>query len=479
MNHLCLLYPSATLASMYDPLDGMNRKLSLRDIRSEIQEKIVGQLNRMKFRVQSENQRRDERWYYIAPLLMDQADIRTKEWFRHPLLRDIAEDSDGVDDSGDDNTNISKHLQQLKGLYDETDALNLGQMPRDLEEVLVNMVLASPAVCALRMVQPDTPTSIDLALQLAKTIIDRFNTQEAIAIVDLSYDKAGQGIHWKSILRYCVDGNLQSVLDEYAHMMLEGYDSNSWDRQEINSELIKDMIQTLKTHITSTNVDTYANFSEHVKNTGKTNGKERLMRMRSSYAVGFYDTKHEGKSIQRKDNIRASFNSPFRPFVLASTSIGQEGLDFHYYCRKIVHWNLPTNPIDLEQREGRINRYKCHAIRQNIAHKYGETIFQSDLWHEMFRRALDDQRKSETSELIPFWCLSKQDDESTPYKIERVVPLYPLSKDSARYERLMKILSLYRISLGQARQEELIDYLFDEGFEDMSELFMNLSPYFR
>ena len=40
----------------------------------------------------------------------------------------------------------------------------------------------------------------------------------------------------------------------------------------------------------------------------------------------------------------------FRPFVLASTSVGQEGLDFHTYCHRLVHWNLPSNPVDLEQR---------------------------------------------------------------------------------------------------------------------------------
>ena len=44
-----------------------------------------------------------------------------------------------------------------------------------------------------------------------------------------------------------------------------------------------------------------------------------------------------------------------RPFVLATTSIGQEGLDFHNYCRVIMYWNLPSNPMDLEQREGRKN----------------------------------------------------------------------------------------------------------------------------
>jgi len=273
--------------------------------------------------------------------------------------------------------------------------------------------------------------------------------------------------------------NLQAVLDEYAHMLLEGYDFSQRDRKERNSVLIKDMIRTLKTHTASYNVDTYQHFSDNIKYSKKISRKERYMRMRSSYAVGFYDTKSEGKSVQRKDNIRLSFNSPFRPFVLATTSIGQEGLDFHYYCRNIVHWNLPGNPIDLEQREGRINRYKCHAIRQNIAYKYGKMSFQSDIWQEMFNQAQKRESNSETSDLVPFWCLPEQENEPQPYKIQRVVPLYPMSRDSARYERLIKILSLYRLSLGQPRQEELIDYLFERGFEGMGELFMNLSPYFK
>ena len=146
-----------------------------------------------------------------------------------------------------------------------------------------------------------------------------------------------------------MDGNLQAVLDEYAHMLLEGYDFSQWDRKERNGVLIKDMIRTLKTHTASYSVDTYQHFSDNIKHSKKISRKERYMRMRSSYAVGFYDTKSEGKSVQRKDNIRLSFNSPFRPFALATTFIGQEGLDFHYYCRNIVHWNLPGNPIDLEQ----------------------------------------------------------------------------------------------------------------------------------
>ena len=69
----------------------------------------------------------------------------------------------------------------------------------------------------------------------------------------------------------------------------------------------------------------------------------------------------------RKSVVREAFNSPFWPFVLATTSVGQEGLDFHLYCRDVLHWNLPSNPVDLEQREGRINRRDCLAVRESIA----------------------------------------------------------------------------------------------------------------
>ena len=153
-------------------------------------------------------------------------------------------------------------------------------------------------------------------------------------------------------------------------------------------------------------------------------------------------------------------------------------MDFHNYCRRIVHWNLPSNPIDLEQREGRINRFECLAIRQNIAKRYGNINFSKDIWKEMFFEAQNVENNGEGSDLIPFWGLTEQEDM---IKIERIVPMYPFSRDELAYERLIKILSLYRLTLGQARQEELIEYLFKscEDLDDVRELFINLSPYYK
>ena len=90
--------------------------------------------------------------------------------------------------------------------------------------------------------------------------------------------------------------------------------------------------------------------------------------MPGRFALRFSDERgDDGQAVNRRASVHRAFNSPFWPFVLASTSVGQEGLDFHLYSHAVVHWNLPANPVDLEQREGRVHRYKGHAVRKNVA----------------------------------------------------------------------------------------------------------------
>src|SRR5204862_7386184 len=118
---------------------------------------------------------------------------------------------------------------------------------------------------------------------------------------------------------------------------------------------------------------------------------EEPIRLRTRFAMRFGDQEaDESAEPTRADQVRSAFNSPFWPFVLATTSVGQEGLDFHTYCHAVVHWNLPSNPVDLEQREGRVHRYKNHAVRKNIAHDFGMLAIDEephDLWEWMFTQA--------------------------------------------------------------------------------------------
>ena len=362
------------------------------------------------------------------------------------------------------------HLRDIeKGVREKiTSKLDKIRSVHGLEDVevstLVNLAIASPANCFYRIFK-----NVQLAERLAQAFIRYLNTSEKTAIIELATESKRQAqAHWQDVLTYCKQGNLQATLDEYVHYLTNG------DSKKLN-EGLADTIQTaLELRTTNYTIDTFPRFKSRVQ---KMKSSDKEVTMRSHYATAFAQGTGE-KGQDRKENLQCSFNSPFWPFVLASTSIGQEGLDFHPYCRKIMHWNLPSNPIDLEQREGRINRYKCLAIRQNIALTYGERVKSQwvgdDIWNHLFEAAVAEKQEGQ-SELIPFWCLGK----NQRIKIERIIANYPVSIDEERYKRLIQVLSLYRLTMGQARQSELLEYVFDNFNhpEELRHFFINLSPF--
>ncbi|MCC8136682.1 MAG: hypothetical protein LIO76_01210 [Clostridiales bacterium] len=466
MSLFCLLYPSAVLAEAYDPIALMNGHMSLKEIEGLVGKKLESRLDGIEKRYGTGFMfgRADERWYYLAPMLLD--GIPYVQGWIADIKKQMQTDNETFMEKG--NKGFLTHIARLERYISDPDHIALGKRPADLVKILVNMALGSPAICAYRSNGQDEAK----ATELARVFVNNFNLPEATAIIDLAYGKSSDdNSHWQNVLKYCRDGCLQSMLDEYRHILSE---SVGFGDEEDKTEVIHTMmVESLRIHTASYAVDTYRSFSRKIagKNTDE-------IRIRSNFAVGFTKDAGDNESqINRKESVRNAFNSPMRPFVLATTSIGQEGLDFHNYCRKVMHWNLPSNPIDLEQREGRVNRFKCLAIRQNVAERYGDITFKNDVWAEMFAAAAEGEKQEGQSELVPFWCFGKNQD----VKIERIVPMYPVSRDEVNYERLVKILSMYRLTLGQARQEELLDYIFKEfdDTEKLKDLFMDLSPYSR
>lgn len=465
MNLFCLLYPSESLSNMYSPMETMNAKMSLVQIESGIRKNLKEKLDKLQHEYALPLQKKlDERWYYMAPMLMDGVDY-VNDWMQ--IVTQEMRYSDEDDTTTERGTKgFLTHIEKLQEIVDSIKNLDLGKQPDDLLDTLVNMVLGSPAICIHR----SNGHQVQRATALAKVFVNNFNLTESTAIVDLAYGRCkDDNSHWQNVLKYCKDGCFQAMFDEYFHMLFDavGFSENA-DKMELIHGM---MMDSLKIHTATYTIDTFQTFKSRMSNE-----KVKNVGIRSSYAVGFTkDAGDNAKIVNRKESVRNAFNSPLRPFVLATTSIGQEGLDFHNYCRKIIHWNLPSNPIDLEQREGRINRFKCLAIRQNVAEKYGDITFKENIWEEMFQTAAESEKQESQSELVPYWCFGK----NQKIKIERIVPMYPMSKDEVNYERLIKILSLYRLTLGQARQEELLEYLFTQ-FDDTNELknlFIDLSPF--
>ena len=254
--------------------------------------------------------------------------------------------------------------------------------------------------------------------------------------------------YWRRVLVYCAQHNLQAVLDEYAHYLVDAEGLGARPAEERAIGVARAMAQALAIRPSQIDVD-----DVHVDGEALAISK---FQMRGRFAMRLADYKDEDGAVARLGGVRDAFNSPFRPFVLATTSVGQEGLDFHPYCYRVYHWNLPGNPVDLEQREGRVHRFKGHAVRLNLAERQATVVrgrgqAPDDPWKLMFECARSEAAVD--TDLIPYWIYEGS------VRVERRVPMLPFSREVTRLAWLKRSLTVYRLAFGQPRQDDLLDYL--------------------
>ncbi len=464
------IMPWPTLAEKIDPLAIAikNREpVSVDSIRESIKEICENLINSLP--EGDPNSPEDKRWYWAAPICLEKSSKLFIKW-----CENLSKEKENEIINEDESHGLFKeHIGLMIKLLQED--ITLGKKPSDLADVLCDLALAGPGICALRSLHR---ISSDLEWQdhgllsasarIASGFRTLFNMPESIELLRGTH----QDIYWRLTLRYGIDGNLQAVMDEYVHTLKESLGLKDYPSKNRACEIAK--------HIQSAISLRAAPVRIHEIKSSKKKITVDSFNIRCRLALRFSDIKDEEKNIVRADAVRDAFNSPFRPFILASTSIGQEGLDFHTWCHSVVHWNLPSNPVDLEQREGRVHRYKGHAVRKNIAEKYGLAAMTEkevqDPWEFQFHLA--SQNKPEgVSDLVPFWIF-----EDGSSRIERRVPLLPYSKEVGKYTHLKKSLAIYRIAFGQPRQEDFVESLSKKSerttknVNDLSKYIISLRP---
>ncbi|MCC9138705.1 DEAD/DEAH box helicase family protein [Pontibacter silvestris] len=471
MNNFLLNYPSAFLSSLYDPQSNLWENKSVAAIKNHLKQEIkrsLLQLNIMRIGKEGGDW---QKWSWYSLFLLDKyhADVDLmKDWLAsHQDTVDI--DSNDPDEKG--GTAKTIYLQEVTQILSGGSAPNVSRLTiiqlDNICEFLADLCLGSPAVCSVRalnkLFNERNSSTFSNSYLVAAGFISLYNKPESIAIIQSTKEDVD---YYRKVLVYNIDANIQSMLDEYFYLLK---DSNSISTA---TELAKIVSEILSIRPSLLDVST-------ISNLGKVKDKEKN-RIRTHFALDFGEQKLSSAKANRQINIREAFNSPFRPFVLASTSIGQEGLDFHFYCKKIIHWNLPGNPIDFEQREGRIHRYKGHVIRLNIVEKYlsklKEQPIQAGLvWDTLLDIASEIEKPLADfhCDLVPCWHV----EPVNGITIDRIVPLYPFSKDIDKFYNMLKVLAYYRFTFGQPRQEELIQVI--QNFDDpaaIQELMINLSP---
>jgi hypothetical protein len=301
---------------------------------------------------------------------------------------------------------------------------------------------------ALRRLVDNDGTVTPAGLWQAATVVaaglrSLFNRPESMLLLDqLNLNET----YWRAVLRYCAIGGLQAVLDEYLHTLRSSAAEAPLDDAALLA-LAHDVNRAVTLLPAPYSALDPLNPGERIRITGR-------------FALRYGGRSDEDYTAKRMTDVRHAFNSPFWPFVVATTSAGQEGIDFHTYCSAVLHWNVPANPVDFEQREGRVHRFGGHAVRRNVAAAHRAEALRSadpDVWKAAYDGA---RRQSQLGDMAPYWVYPG------PACIERHVMPLPLSHDFARYDQLKHDLALYRLTFGQPRQEDMLALLISTGLAE-------------
>ena len=116
--------------------------------------------------------------------------------------------------------------------------------------------------------------------------------------------------------------------------------------------------------------------------------KRRLEKDGFTVDVIHGDVPMQGKvsrtGVRGRDQIMDDFKA--RMFqILLSSEVGGEGLDFQY-CHAIVNYDLPYNPMRIEQRIGRIDRFGQKADKVIVANLFIKGTVDEEIYDRLYRR---------------------------------------------------------------------------------------------
>jgi len=110
--------------------------------------------------------------------------------------------------------------------------------------------------------------------------------------------------------------------------------------------------------------------------------KKRIEREKSEF---FVETFYGGKNKQEKAESVRNFRENDSFSILLSTEIGGEGRNFQF-CRILINYDLPWNPMKLEQRIGRLDRIGQKSEKIYIYNFFMEGTIETDIIFALNKR---------------------------------------------------------------------------------------------
>lgn len=425
-----LFFPSPTLIAFTDPRRDMPS--TLEEVKNSMRRQ-VGDLLRRALGVQVKNRGRNRPlWKLLAALELKREeglpDTKLPTWWEQQRAWKQVDTGEG------------DIMRRAMDQWNDAAREGLETITKRELSLLAEFALSGPGVAlgrALYRFRPECvsetefPELLDASWNGLRPYLNRSVFQAALTRGSQAYTKA--------IPQAVVAGNLESVLDEHL-----------WITSRLDADAVVRFARDFKKVL---------GLREGRHLVHEPGSKPDHFVLRCHAAMPFADAKvadpkTKGDDRLRTDELRRSFNSPFWPHVLATTSMGQEGLDFHVWCKQLLHWDLCQSPLDLEQREGRIQRFGGLSVRLALAEDLKEaTLVETPAggspWATLAASA---ERKyaGDKSGLTPWWSCPGE-------KIDRLFIVLPQSRETLRYDHLSQQRWLYRLALGQPHQQDFIE----------------------
>lgn len=461
---LLLFHPSHALASLVDPLEEAGEASTLADLRRRVRARLLKELGHV--RVTIGKRRAGESSEVFQALWRLESDefrsLYQETTRRRGNYLPATED-------GDWPGGIIRYVRGVANKHPHGNAyLRISEEELDS---LVLLAIGGPGVCLMRSMlrfgafksginhrESADVRLLGRILRVSHGNLRRFFNSPAVgATVRSGLSASGRPREaWAQVLSYSVERHWQAVLDEFCSCLSEEVSARSAANRAL--AILESLEVRFRVPLGRPQFRVY-----------REGAPEKKADTRRHIAQAFGDEKASGKERSAnaggdllRDHVRQAFNSPFWPFVLVTTSVGQEGLDFHRYCRDVVHWNLPARAPAFEQREGRLQRYLSLAVRQAISEDFPawrEVLghvrsIREDPWRILVNAA--EHRLSKEARLdglAPYWIYRGQASTST---VRRWVLAHPFSREAVEYRRLRESVLMYRLLLGASQQEDTL-----------------------
>ena len=185
-----------------------------------------------------------------------------------------------------------------------------------------------------------------------------------------SFDNLKDKLTEKQIEESITIFNQEKILKEF-------YDKLNNIPYDSKSDKLIDILNNIYSHNVNEKVIVFTQFVDTLKFL-----KDLIKKQVNKYYV---ETFFGGLDKQQKDEAIERFRNQKGFAILLSTEIGGEGRNFQF-CRTIINYDLPWNPMKLEQRIGRVDRIGQESREIFIYNFYMEGTVETDVVYALIKR---------------------------------------------------------------------------------------------